>query len=499
MAADLRGQGTRTPTAAVLPPARPMNLWIVAALLGLLTLVRLVVELRTGTRLLLDHPSGAWATIADDLLHGVLYRPVESPLGWGGTRYPPLFPVLEAGLAAGGLGIRGAGAFLELIALVALVLGTWRFLEAVGVRRTLAFPAAVLVLALVPVQTLLGLGKADLLASAFSVWGLVLAARARGKTGDVGAGVLFGLACLTKWTVVFGLFAAVHHAWLSGKREAALRRALCSGATVLLGLALAQLGSQGRFLEQLRACATGGGDLTSFLQAPFNFLLHCDPADLALLLLAVSALAAAPRGIGRTLPVVVLGWTIAGTALVFASPGIAENHLLDVDLAALIAFAVVIDRGALPFRFGATALPLYAVLAVCRTAGDTVEGFQAPSMPELRAELGSSDRGPLLAENPWFALQSGERPVVLDAFMFRILSQRHSELMGHLMADLRARRFRAVVLRRPAGDPHGVDWYSGKHFGPGFLEALRSGYLLAASHPTGPGPYWTHDVWRPRP
>lgn len=59
--------------------------------------------------------------------------------------------------------------------------------------------------------------------------------------------------------------------------------------------------------------------------------------------------------------------------------------------------------------------------------------------------------------------------------------------------------FRAVVLRRPAGDPHGVDWYSGKHFGPGFLEALRSGYLLAASHPTGPGPYWTHDVWRPRP
>jgi hypothetical protein len=40
---------------------------------------------------------------------------------------------------------------------------------------------------------------------------------------------------------------------------------------------------------------------------------------------------------------------------------------------------------------------------------------------------------------------------------------------------------------------------AGMHFGPGFREALNSGYLLAASHPTGPGSYWTHDVWRPRP
>jgi hypothetical protein len=163
--------------------------------------VRLVVELRTGTRLLLDHPSGAWATLADDLLHGVFYRPVESPPGWGGTRYPPL-PALQAGLAAGGLGVRVAGALLALIALVALVLGTWRFLEAVGVRRALALPAGMLVLAPVPVQTLLGLGRADLLASAFSVWGLVLAARAQGRTGDGGAGFLFGLACLAKWSVL---------------------------------------------------------------------------------------------------------------------------------------------------------------------------------------------------------------------------------------------------------------------------------------------------------
>jgi hypothetical protein len=54
MAADLREEGAGTPTATGLPVARPMALWIVAALLALLTLVRLVVELRSGTRLLLE-------------------------------------------------------------------------------------------------------------------------------------------------------------------------------------------------------------------------------------------------------------------------------------------------------------------------------------------------------------------------------------------------------------------------------------------------------------
>jgi hypothetical protein len=72
--------------------------------------------------------------------------------------------------------------------------------------------------------------------------------------------------------------------------------------------------------------------------------------------------------------VVLFSWTLAGTVFVFASPGIAENDFLDVDMAALIIFVVAINRGALPFRFGAAALPLYAVLAVCRAAADTVEG-----------------------------------------------------------------------------------------------------------------------------
>ena len=75
-------------------PVRFRALAWTSGLLAVLTGARLVVEAVTRTRLLLDHPSGAWATLADDLLHGTFYRPVESALGWGGTRYPPVYPVL---------------------------------------------------------------------------------------------------------------------------------------------------------------------------------------------------------------------------------------------------------------------------------------------------------------------------------------------------------------------------------------------------------------------
>src|SRR5690349_3712070 len=43
----------------------------------------------------LNHVSGVWATLADDVAHGVVYRPLVSDLGYGGTRYFPLYFTLH--------------------------------------------------------------------------------------------------------------------------------------------------------------------------------------------------------------------------------------------------------------------------------------------------------------------------------------------------------------------------------------------------------------------
>jgi len=471
----------------------PPRLWILGTLVALLSAGRLVLETITGSRLLTDHPSGTWAALSDDLLHGVLYRPVDSALGWGGTRYPPLHIVLRAVVARTGLGLEVGGMVLDATALLALVVLVTRLLRALGVEASLARGVALLSLAVVPVQTLLGLGKADLVATALSLAGVLLSWRGR----PVRAGALFALAVLTKWTVVFGLVASVHDALARGRRRAALMLIAVFGAIVAIGVGLASVASQGRLLAQLRACASGGGTLGERLvQGPLDFLVHSDPADLALVLLAAAALAVARPAV--LLPGRLLGWTLAGTIAVFLSPGIAENHLLDLDLAAWIALGVSIGSPALPRRFGVLVLTSLAVLALVRIGPEVVESARNVRLPQLRPDLGTEAEGPLLAENPWLPLMLGERPVLLDAFTFHILASAQPRLGAQLVEDLNRKRFRAVVLRRSPDDHNGRAWYRDVHFGPGFTEALEESYRRVASHPVEPTAIWSTEVWRRR-
>src|SRR5882757_3985947 len=59
-----------------------------------------------------DSTSGVWTSLADDVARGDLYRPVQSELGYGGTRYLPLFFVLHGMLIKAGLAPITAGMLL---------------------------------------------------------------------------------------------------------------------------------------------------------------------------------------------------------------------------------------------------------------------------------------------------------------------------------------------------------------------------------------------------
>jgi hypothetical protein len=173
------------------------------------------------------------------------------------------------------------------------------------------------------------------------------------------------------------------------------------------GVALASWLSDGRLLAQLRACAAGGGDRSRLLQGPLDFLVNPDAADQALILVAIAAwvVTRPPPG----LPAKLLGWTLAGTLAVFLSPGIAENHLLDLDLAAWIALTVCVGSAAVPRRFGSWVLVALAVLSLVRIGPEATNG-------PLNVRIGQPPRGEvgppppaLLAEIP-VPLQLGERP-----------------------------------------------------------------------------------------
>ena len=61
--------------------------------------------------------------MAADAQDGVLYRPVVSTLGYGGTRYAPLFPIIIAGFMRLGIDPAITAISTLLMAFTALVLG----------------------------------------------------------------------------------------------------------------------------------------------------------------------------------------------------------------------------------------------------------------------------------------------------------------------------------------------------------------------------------------
>jgi hypothetical protein len=123
----------------------PRLAFLCAALLAAVLLV--VIPQRIAQGGYLNHVSGAWAALASDFAHGVLYRPLLSQLGYGGTRYFPAHIVLHGLLMRLGLSVRTAGHLLPLAAACLLVGGGAKGLAARGARPALAWALALLALA----------------------------------------------------------------------------------------------------------------------------------------------------------------------------------------------------------------------------------------------------------------------------------------------------------------------------------------------------------------
>ena len=88
--------------------------------------------------------------------------------------------------------------------------------------------------------------------------------------------------------------------------------------------------------------------------------------------------------------------------------------------------------------------------------------------------------GPLLSENPLLPILEGQRPYMLDSFMFRTVRMRHPEIAEKFWTDLSQRRFQAVILNSP---PTEASYRTNAgDFGPGFIEELGENYRLSGVH-----------------
>ena len=485
--------------------ASPFHRWsfwlaaIVASAVVVITLLHIVRDLPSYTGIVTSDPSGTWTGLAVDLANGEFYRPVISDDGFGGTRYFPLHIVLHASAIKLGLGPVVAGHLVSLGSLIAILVAAYLLLRRMGVRRSLSVCACTLTLGLYSQQLALIEARGDLLPAALNLWGLVVFVSKRvsnrPRLGLTAA--LFTLAFLAKMTTVFGAVAVALSLLFAGQRKAALRFAGWMALGCTAGLLVVHIASGGRALQAITAVASGGASWVQILlSAPLQMLKIVLPSDLILAVLALGTIAGLPRQERRdVLPLAVLTTGFI-TLVIYGSSGVDRNHLIDFDFIAVVFLVASGARGRIPLAQAMTGLSLAVLIVVPLIVRQPPP--QRTTIEKVIAETRGGS-GPLLVENPWWAILAGERPFMLDAFNLRIMADRDPQVARALYTRLDTRFFRAVILEMPIDQPEfiwGDRWYGDVHFGKEFPEHLIANYDLVTTYPGARGS--GYFIWRPK-
>ena len=142
-----------------------------AAMVTAVGLVAVVTTAWTGANF--DHVSGAWLTLATDLANGLFYRPLYSEVvGYGGTRFQPLYSVLVAALVRLGVSAVASALIVNVASDLLLVAGVWRILRCLGLPAVVSAGWVAMLLASSSVRFGLTAGRGDVLAIGLILHGL---------------------------------------------------------------------------------------------------------------------------------------------------------------------------------------------------------------------------------------------------------------------------------------------------------------------------------------
>ncbi len=445
----------------------------------------------------LGQSSGIVIGQAMDLADGVFYRPLVSERGFGGTRYMPLPFVVIAPFIRMGLDPINAAIAITLLTDLALLCGIFVLLRRLGVARSLAWAGTIVVLAAGCGQYAATTVRGDLLPATMNVWGLVLVAGQRSRSRLMLAAVFFSLAFTGKVVALYGVAGCLTAMAFTGHWRDAVKLGGYSAGGILLCLGLIDWASEGRFAENMRACAGGGTSWQYVWDYSWKRLwrvgFRLDWTAAVLVGLAVVAGMRVRREQYGRLPF----WTWVMTGLVtvglFVSPGVSYNVLLDWVIASVVFVMVEVSWGRMSYGWVATALSVVSVGAIPYLMAR--HGDKGIGRGEAAAMLGEIGRGgkPILCKAPMLSVHAGEAPQLLDPWMFRH-SARHRELTDRLYGMLRRGDYRAVVLG-DLGLERVREW-TVKQYGRGLMEALREGYSEAARAKEGKRTMWV--IWKPK-
>jgi hypothetical protein len=424
---------------------------------------------------------------------GEWFPPLRQDGYFGGSRYMPLPIALHASAAL------LTGEYLHSGKIVGYAIGALALVTVFilciksGVPHLLALGlVGCSVATTVALQSFTGLG-ADALPALFQIAALALIANRRRDVDASMAGVLCGLAFLAKLAGIWGGVTIVF--WLLWRERRLLKFFLPAWLAVgVVGFAAMNLASDDALLDSLRLLAFSGTDLSlagldlGLARTVGTIVDHA--TSMAVLL----PLALATWSLRRSPSIFGLGLLIhlAFLIVVMADPGAAENHGIDIVLLTplVVGAALFSIRGedsspatgplsrsgvatfllvALLFGFVLNVRPVVAD-AFASLGGEHSTAFD-PVV--LRGDVFAYDS--ILAENPYVPFSRGQRPVVLDPFLFRRMTLVQPEWGKALAQRIREQEFTKVVLGHDLSDTF---WYTRYQFGPDVLESIRSSYRL---------------------
>jgi hypothetical protein len=442
-----------------------------------------------------DFVTGVWLALADDVRHGVFYRPLIGPDGYGGTRYFPLFFTLIGAAMRAGADPLAAGFLVSLSSGALLVVGLRRMLARIGLPSALAWSLALFVFAPGFTQQALLAIKSDILAGALVVWGLFWAWPAFDEEHPapsylLAAGACFALAAATKVTSLYAPAAVVLALALAGRRRSALRLGAIAGAATAAAILGTIAASSGRALESWQACALAGSGVLEWLQAMPSVLMTQvilpSRAFAVVLAAAAGAWLTLLVGKGHRLPLVLFPAALFATLVVLASPGTSYTN----QLVELFTVCVIVAGWALARH--PRLWPSAGVVLLVLAAGIARQSLQPVSDPARRdrARRMSAERidlvrdlaalrGPVFSESPELLVMGGRRPFMIDPFALRVVTLKRPDVLGDVVGKLQARSFPAVVLMYDPDSAAGRGWYTNMDLGWPITSAILDNYELA--------------------
>ena len=459
--------------------------WIglpLAIVLLVLVAFRCVAQLTTVTP---NHITGIWVSLSQYLDQGWFYPPLESNGCYAGTRYMPVVFVttsLIAPLTKSYLLAAKLTAVLWSLALLALVFISVR--RIVG-NRCEAFIMTIALLAMPEVREAIMAPHQEAPSITLTLAGLIIVSRSITRRHILLASLLFAAAFLTKWSALAGVAGAFLYLIVRHRKEA-LWLACGTGVFIAIGLVFIQWTSGGRFLENFQALGSGGMTGDSILNAPHRMVYALTQDALSRSALFISALLnvmwrVSQRDVGLMDCYFVM--SMASLQVILASPGTERNHMLEPEVASLLIVAGM-----------ARLVALRIVLLIVIGIGISVVISKNPAdgipMSESDVRRCFRDDSNVLSEDASVPILLGQRPVVMDAFAYRLMAEKGIVDPKVLAERIKNHEFDAIVFRFHPERPGAL--CPRFHFGPLVTDAILRYY-----HDTSDVGPWS--VYTPKP